>query len=848
MIRLALRTLRHHLGGFIASFIALFLGAVIVIGCGGLLETGIHNAAPPHRLAAAPVVVTGDQRYLNTQRELVFPERLAMDASLAGKIDAVPGVRRAVTDLSFPAALGGKKGGPEVTGHGWSSAQLAPYRLSDGAAPTGADQIVLGAALAERAGLGVGGQAQLLSHGQAHTYRVSGLATGPDAGSQVFLSDQEAVSASGRSDRADAVGVFTDPGADREAVAERVRAAVADAGQQIVVLTGDDRGRAENPAVVADGSDLIPLAAAFGGLSAMVTVFVVASTLGLSIQQRQREIALLRTVGATPGQLRRMILGETLFLAVIATALACYPGPRFGHWLLGSFADADVVPDTIAFRAGSVPVIVGAGTALLTAVCAALVAAHTAARTRPTEALAEAGLQRRWFSGFRLVVGLLCLAGGIALALGTAGSAGPDADSVATPAAMVWTGAFALLGPVLVRAMMAGLRRPVGRLSGLAGHLATRNAQARTARLAAAVMPVMLASGLAVGLIYMQTTQSKGAQRAFDESLRADLVVSSQSGGMPLSTVEAIRRQPGVEAATAQTPTVGYLEPDEPLKASSGEDSGPQPTELSLQGVTPEGMSRTTAYRAASGKLDALSGDTVALPEKYAGDRRLGDTVPVRLGDGSHVRLKLVATVEGRRGYETALVPASVLIGHTDAGLVPQVLVTAKPGTDRAALTASLTALTDKQPDLRITGRDTLEAVQAQSDDTQAWMAYLVLGVVVGYATIALVNTVVLATTERRREFMLQRLIGATRRQVLQMMTVESFLVSLAGLVLGVLVAVATLVPLSLSVLGSAVPGGSPWIFVTVAVAAIALTLATTLLTTRIVLRGRPGELTAARE
>jgi putative ABC transport system permease protein len=127
-------------------------------------------------------------------------------------------------------------------------------------------------------------------------------------------------------------------------------------------------------------------------------------------------------------------------------------------------------------------------------------------------------------------------------------------------------------------------------------------------------------------------------------------------------------------------------------------------------------------------------------------------------------------------------------------------------------------------------------------------MAYLVLGVVVGYATLALVNTQLLATTERRKEFMLQRLIGATRRQVLQMMAVEASLVALAGMVLGLLVAGATLAPLSISVLGTAVPGGSPWILVVVLALATALTLATTLLTAAAVLRGRPGDMAGIRE
>lgn len=855
MIRIALRTLRFHKGGFLASFISLFLGAMIVVGCGGLFETGLHNAAPPQRLAVAPIVVTGDQNYPGTDSDVYFSERIHLNAALADRIASVPGVTGTAADVSFPAFLarnGGKAAGTKVTGHGWSSAKLTPYKLTKGAAPSGPGQIVLDARLAEQAGLSPGGRLELLVHGSAKQYEISGLATGPGGQSSVFLSDPEAGRATGRPGKVESIGVFTAPGTDLGQLKQRIQQAVGQAPAS--VLTGDERGWAENPDVIVDGGDLITLAAAFGGLSAMVTVFVVSATLGLSIQQRQREMALLRAIGTTPGQLRRLILGETLFIAVVATALACYPGPRFGAWLLDAFAGAGVVPESIAYRAGAVPMIVGVGTAILTAVGAALIAANGAARTRPTEALSQATMPRRRLSLTRLIFAVLFLGGGTALAMVTASMDGPEAGSTATPAAMLWTAGFGLLGPELSKGITAALHLPVRAVSGLAGRLATLNAKARTARLSGAVMPVMLATGLALALIYLQTTQSSGAKTAFGESLRADLAVTSASGGLPLDAVDTVKGQPGVAAVSAQIPSLGYLEPKDPpkpvAKSDNDDDGGdePEPTEVSLQGITPEGVTRTTAFRATEGSLSALHGETVALPTKYTAGRKIGDMVPMRLGDGSRVTLQLVATVDGRRGYETALLPAALLVKHTEAALVPQIMVSAKPGTDRAKLAGTLSALAERYPGLRVTGREALTTVHADQDDTQAWMSYLVLAVVAGYATIALVNTQVLATTERRREFMLQRLIGATRRQVMQMMTVEAVLVAVAGTVLGVLVAVLTLVPLSLSVLGSTVPDGSPWIFVAVVAAAFALTLGATLLSAMAVLRSRPGDAVGVRE
>jgi putative ABC transport system permease protein len=849
MIRIALRGLRHHAAGFLATFVALFLGAVITVGCAGLLETGVRTAAPPVRLAAAPIVVTGDQRYLGTEQELVFPERVRLSAATVRAAGAVPGVAAAVPDVSFPAVLpagpsGRDDGGARVTGHGWSSARLTPYRLTAGQAPAGPGRIALDARLAQQAGLRPGARISLLADGGRMSFQVSGLVAGAGDAHTVFLSDAEADRLSAHPGSVDSIGVFTAPGADRGQVVRGLRDLVH--ASPAVVLTGDGRGRAEDAGVVADGGDLVPLAAAFGGLSAMVLVFVVSATLGLSVRQRARELALLRAAGATPRQLRGLVVAEAMVLAAIATAPAWWLGPRFGRWLTNAFADAHVIPHTIAFRSGEVPLIAGTGTAVLTALAAALVAASAAARTRPSEALAEATLPQRRFSRVRLVAGLLCVAGGVLLAMGTARSDGPDAGGVATPAVMVWTGAFGLLAPPLCRAALAVLRRPLRMTAGLSGRLATDNLRARTVRTAAAATPVMLATGLAISLIYLQTTQTAGTRAAFDETLTADLVVTSQAGGLPPDLVGTVRALPGVAAASARVPSTGYLQPPAPAaRAGDGEEKpdAPQPTELPLLGVTPEGAGATTGLRAASGSLAALHGRTVVLPTRYAGSHRLGDMIAIRLGDGTTTALELVGTVADRPGYETALVPAQVLLVHTDSTLIPQILVRTAPGADRAVTASAISALAARYPGLHVAGRQVLDSAQHDQDDTQTWMAWLILAVVAGYAAIAMVNAQVVATGERRTEFVVQRLVGATRRQVMRMMALEAAAVAATGILLGTAIATVTLVPADISVLDSPLPAGSPLIWATVAAGALLLTTTATLLPTAVLLRGRPTDL-----
>ena len=94
-----------------------------------------------------------------------------------------------------------------------------------------------------------------------------------------------------------------------------------------MVLTGDARGRAEYPELQQARTKLIAVTASFGGLALFIAMFVVAGTMGLSIQQREREIALLRAVAATPGQIRRMIAWEAAIVALWAQRPESGPGP-----------------------------------------------------------------------------------------------------------------------------------------------------------------------------------------------------------------------------------------------------------------------------------------------------------------------------------------------------------------------------------------------------------------------------------------------------------------------------------------------------------------------------------------
>ncbi|MEV4504917.1 ABC transporter permease [Streptomyces klenkii] len=839
MGKLAARSLRYRIGGFTATFLALFIGATLVMACGGLMETGIRNNVPPQRLAGADLLITGDRTHAvrtgkKHKKETTLPERVELPAPLTEKVRAVPGVQAATGERTFDAAvLGASEAKAEA--HAWESAALTPYALTSGNAPA-RGEVVLDAATARRAGATTGDRVRIAAHGAADTYKVSGIARAAVPRATLFFSAADAVALSGRPDTVADIAVTLAPGAHPDAVRKGITEALA--GQiPVTLLSGDDRGAVEHPEVLQGADDLIALSGVVGGLVILVAAFVVAGTVALSAQQRSRELALLRAIGTTTRQLRRMLLGETLMVMALAGAAAWPAGPVVGRALHDTLVDSGMIADAVVFTQGWIPALPAYGALLLTAVLGGLLGSARAVRAKPVQALGEAAVQAPGLHPVRIAAGLLFLAGTIALALVTAlVLRGPVAASTAGPTVMCCAIALAFLGPWFAKAVTLLLHWPVRLLTGPAGRLAVLNCRARTAKLAAIATPVMLASAIATGNLYLQTTTAAVADKAFAEHLQADAVLTSAAGGVDPALLARVRALPSVAGASAYVTSAAHTE-----KPRDGDENKKG---LPLQGVSAEGVAQTLAVKATEGSLDGLRGRAIALPETVAHriHRTVGDTVTLRMGDGERADVRIVALFKGREGFESALTSAELLAPHTTAGLPAQLLVRAAPGAE-GRLAADLTALAARHPGLKVMDRDAVTTAHAQSSRTQASVNYLIIAMLVAYTALSVVNTTAVAVGNRRKEFALQRLTGATRGQVLRMMAVEGGLVAVVGLLLGGAAAASTLVPFGYALGGgTGVISGPPEIAATVIGAGLALTLAATLVPTWWALRHRPVE------
>ena len=849
MLRLALQTMRARRHGLGGAFVALSFAVALVTACGLLMETGMRAAVPVQRYAAVPVVVAANQTIpvkVNENDEsaesFVLPEQARIPATLAKRVAGVDGVQTVIADRSIPTTvatadgrlLSGPDGGP-VVGHGWDSAALTPYRLAAGRAPGTPGEVVLDATLAAQGDVGVGAKVRLTSTNGTGGYTVVGLARPPQGHEwqgAAFVTDRLAARLSADPARLDALGLRLRDGADPHQVAQRVQRTV---GGRIVAYTGRDRGKAESLATTRRNQDLIALGGAFGGIAVLLAIFVVAATLGLSALQRSRELALLRAVGARPRQIRRLLVGEAAVVALAAGLIGLAPGTLLGWLLLHQLQRRGIGADTAGLVIGPLPAAIAVAVGLVTACLAAWIAGRRAARIRPTAALAEAAVEPKRIGLVRLLLGLGFLAGGVLLTATARSLQGEAAAATSFGVVFVLMVAGGLLGPVLARLAAATYGPIVAALFPTSGFLAMANLRTRARRLASASTPIALGVALSIALIGSVTVPAKATQQQARHRVLAQRVLVAP-GGLPAPLLDQVRALPGVAAATSVLPTnVG---------ARYREFGGTSFDFLPAVGISPRGIDQTLDLDVRHGSLAALPGHGIAVSVDRARSLGVGvgDQVSLWLGDGQPTTLRVVATYASYLGFGEFVLPRQVVAAHVSVSMDARMLVRYADRADAAAVDAELARLAEHTPGLKIVDRAAMQAADVEQAKLDSWVNYLMIGVLLAFIAVTAANSLVMATGERSRELALLRLVGATPRQVTRMIRGEALAVSGLGVLLGLAIAAATLVPFSLTIAQTAIPY-LPWQMVAgVLAGATVLGLGATELPARTALRSDPVE------
>ncbi|MDU0288347.1 FtsX-like permease family protein [Saccharothrix longispora] len=829
---LAMASIRYRRGGFAGVFVAVLCASALLTALGVLFESGLRAGVEPQRYAGAAVVVAARQA-LPVAGDLDVPlaERVPLPADAVARVAAVPGVDRAVGEVSAPVVLPGE---PAARAYGWGSAALAPLEVREGVAPARPRDAVLDAALADRLGVRVGDRLPVALGGEPREYTVTGVAAGAgDTGRQaaLYVTDEEARALSGRPDQVDVIAVLA--GADVDGLAARIGAALPDL--DVEVHTGDRRADAEFLDVGRVRAELVVLSLSFAGTTLMISVLVVAGTLGLSVQQRRRELALLRAIVATPRQVHRLVGAEVLLVAGTAAVLGALPGIGVAHLMRDAFASAGMLPPDFGLVTGPVPPVAAVLLVLVTARVAAWVAVRRAASAPPVEALRDAAVEPPRLGAVRAVSGWAFAALGAGAALVPLFLPGEQALAGAGASAICLVVAAGLLGPRLVTGATRLVAGPLRRVSPVGGHLAVEGVLANARRLAAVVTPMVLAVAMASVQLFTQTTVRAAAAEQASGGVVADVVVTGPAGLAP-GVAEAIRRVPGVEAVTPVVRGQAFVR-----HLALGEE---QVSAYAVQGLVADGLDRTLDLRTTAGDLARLTGDAVALSEQAAGALGLGvgDRVDLVLGDGASARPEVVAIYGHGLGFGDVALPRDVLAAHTPTGFDHSVLVR----TDGSGALAA--AVAERFPGVVVQDRAALDAAGQEQRDTQSWISLIALLVVLGYLAISVVNTLVMATAERSREFALLRLVGTRRRQVVRMTRVEALLVVGIAIVVGTAAALPALVGVSIGLTGSPVPSVPPLLYLAITGTVAVLGLAAIGVPTRMALRARPVDAIGARD
>ncbi len=780
MRRATLRSLLVHKLRLALSAVAIVLGVAFVAGTMIFTDTLDRTFTALFESTASDVSVTAEAGF-DAGAEGPAGSR-PVPAGLVERVRAVDGVAAAEGYVQAegvyvltPAGEVLDTGGAPGIGASWSTEpELSLGELTDGRAPARSGEVALDSGTAQEAGYAVGDRVTLLTPGPRVEATVVGVFTfGEDGGlagaSLTAFDVATAQQLTGVGDGFTGIQVAASDGVTHAELRDRVAAAVGDGYD---VQTAQQQADEQAAALEEGLSFITVLLTAFAVIALFVGSFIILNTFSMLVAQRTRELALLRALGASRGQVTRSVLVEAAVLGVVGATLGLAGG--FGiatglRALFGSFGltlDGDLV-----LSAGTVvwSYAVGLGVTVL----AAWVPARRAARTPPVAAMrddhvaVERSLRRRTVLGGVLAVGA---AGALTGSLLTGD--GGNAPALVGIGALALVLAAVALSPVLARPFARLLGAPLPWLAGTAGRLARDNAQRNPRRTAATASALMVGLTLVTGFGILGASANASVDALIDDALRADYVVST-AVGQPFTpeVADRLRGLDEVDAVLQQRFTQVQL--------------GGQATFAAA--VDAATLDRGLTLEYVSGGSAGLAGRGLLVDETTAEARGwgVGDTVEAVSAGGQRTELTVGGVYAANQAVGSAVVSLQTDAALGGPALDRYVYVVLADGTDASTARAAIESVVDAYPVVGLKDREEFAGEQkAQVDQVLLLInALLVLSVVI--AVLGIVNTLAMSVLERTREIGLLRAIGMDRRQLRRTVRLEAVLISVYGSVLG---------------------------------------------------------------
>jgi putative ABC transport system permease protein len=737
MTRVAIKGLTARPLRTLLTTLSIVLGVALVSAAFTITDTQ-SNAAD----ALSSAAYDGTDAVVSAQTPLKvdgmsWATRPAIDAKTLDEVRAIPGVEFAAGDITDEAKIIGTDGKPlgqgPYFGIGVDTKQpkafsLTPFKLRDGAWPTGPGQVAIDAASAEKEDYAVGDQIKVTTRGEVQTFEVTGIAmfgtvkSLGTATAAVFElgAAQQLFDKAGQYDSILVAG-------DRKAVEAKL-------GQSFNVQSAVDHDRFTFAGLEEFVGILQAVLFGFGLVAVFVGAFTILNTLSITVAQRTREFGLLRMIGASKRQIRRTVLTEALIVGFVASVIGLAAGYGLAILLNSAFAalglELPQAETVFATRTIVVSLLVGTLATLL----AGFWPARKATKIAPVAALHAA-------------------------------SAEPSKIG------------FFARG---VRAAASVLGRPAQRIGGSAGMLARRNAMRNPGRTGSTA----IALTIGVALITMVTVVAEGLKGSVRDQLTdqvtATHVVTGQDGWSPVD--------PKIETALASTTGVESVTS---LKQDAGIVFGEEEGVNAVDPKSVVGMF-DFAWKDGAGQaqvLGDLGTNGAVVDDGWATEHKLGvgDTFSVKTSRGKDLDL----TVRGIETSPVidALGLGPVTIGRQafdDAFAAEKLRLTFVRGNDVTALEKTLAAYPDAK--IAATGEYVDEQVAAVNPLLAIFGVLLALCVIV--SLIGIVNALVLATFERTREIGTLRAMGMSRRQLKRMIRHESVITSLLGAATGMVIGI----------------------------------------------------------
>ena len=702
--------------------------------------------------------------------------------SLLARVRAVPGVQQAEGSVSGIAQYVGHDGKALSTGGAPSlgvsftpGTQISALRLVQGNAPTTPDQVAMDVGTAQKYHFAVGQRVRILLQGPTRTFTITGLVkfgTADNlAGATIAAFDVPTAQAlMGEEGQFDSINVATTSGANQAAVQRGIERVLP---HGVEVVSGQTAANEQTNAISSALSFFNTALLVFAFIALFVGGFTILNTFSIIVGQRTKELALLRIVGASRGQVFLSVMLEAGVVGLLSSLVGLGLGVLAAIGLEALLSGFGVTLPTgpLVFEARTVIVclIVGVGVTLVSAIGPA----RRAVRIAPVEAVSEQQAERQVSMRRRFTWGLGVAIVGVLLL--TVGLTQPQIVLVAAGAVLIFIG-VAQLAPAVARPMASVIGRPLARLLGMSGRLGRENSMRSPRRTAQTASALMVGLALVSVIAVFGASASRSATAAIDNAISADIIVTntnSNGNGQFSTTVPTVASSvPGVTASSTVY----------------GDQFVFRGSIVSLKAISTQHLSDTLILNMASGNAQsALAAGDLLIDTTTASSDHLsvGDTVPVKFALTGSQRMRIGGIFQANQLIGSYLVSEAFFRFHYQNPLPFAVLLkTDGSGATQHAVAHALAPF----PNVQVQSRAQFEQSQSAQVNQLLGIVYALLALAVIIAMIGIVNTLMLSVFERTHEIGLLRAVGMRRRQIRAMIRSESVILAIFGAIIGVIV------------------------------------------------------------